>query len=60
MQNQLDELHLDANQLTGPALPPAWLAPNSTLDLAILSLATNPGLEGTLPAALNWSRLAAM
>lgn len=57
MQNQLDELHLDANQLTGPALPPAWLAPNSTLDLSHYDITDNPGLVGPLPAALNWSRL---
>lgn len=51
------EIGLVNNRLSGPAFPPAWLAPNSTLDLRQYEITDNPGLTGTLPAALNWSRL---
>lgn len=59
-QSGIREMHLASNQLTGPAFPPAWLAPSSTLDLSFLSLEGNQGLVGTLPASLNWSRLAVL
>ena len=57
VQASLTDIDLQHNQLTGPAFPPAWLAPNSTLNLLRLQLNDNPGLEGTLPASLSWSRL---
>lgn len=57
MQSSIEEIDLDHNQLTGPAFPPAWLAPNSTLNLESLWLSNNLGLEGSLPPSLNWSRL---
>ena len=57
LQGNLSDLGLQQNQLAGPAFPPAWLAPNSTLNLRRLQLADNPALEGTLPHALDWPRL---
>lgn len=59
-QSSIEEIDLDHNQLTGSAFPPAWLAPNSTLNLESLWLSNNPGLEGSLPPSLNWSRLRVM
>jgi len=57
VQEALTDVGLQHNQLTGPAFPPAWLALNSTLDLRRLQISNNTGLGGSLPPALNWSRL---
>lgn len=56
-QNDMFEIAVMANQLTGPAFPPAWVAPSTTLDLHFFEVSDNPGLFGSLPEALNWSKL---
>ena len=53
-------VYLDGNQLVGPAFPPAWIAPNSSLDLWHFMVARNPGLNGTLPPDLDWLSLKGM
>lgn len=45
-----------SNQLSGPAFPPAWLAPGAFGSLSFLALGWN-GLTGSLPPALAWPRL---
>ncbi|PRW45691.1 serine threonine- kinase receptor R831 [Chlorella sorokiniana] len=55
--NDIFQIEVMGNQLTGPAFPPAWLAPNSMLNLRHYEISDNPGLVGSLPPSLNWSRL---
>lgn len=47
------------NNLTGPAFPPAWLAPGALPNLAMLDLANND-VTGSLPTQLPWPRLSAL
>lgn len=56
-QNQVSDIAVMRNRLSGPVFPPAWLAPSSALDLVRYEVSDNAGLVGPLPAALNWSRL---
>jgi hypothetical protein len=49
---QANLLDLTDNLLTGPAFPPAWLAPGALPDLKHLALSGNANLTGTLPANL--------
>ena len=60
LQNGLMGVYLADNQLAGPAFPEAWVAPNTSLRLWHLSLASNRGLSGTLPARLPWVDLKLM
>jgi hypothetical protein len=55
--SSLDYLVLSRNDLTGPALPPAWADPRALPHLRELRLDGNPGLGGRLPAALAWPLL---
>lgn len=48
---------LSANQLTGPAFPPAWLAANASSDVPYLLLSGNREMGGLLPPGLGWSSL---
>ena len=48
---QVDFLELGGNQLTGPAIPPAWLD-GSMPNLRLLHLSNNSALYGTLPPSL--------
>ena len=57
---ELQDLHLSFNNLSGPAFPPAWLAPGALPSLAVLHLAGNAGLTGTLPPSMPWPKLSAM
>lgn len=50
-------LSLADNALSGPAFPPAWLAPGSMPGLTHLLLSGNDGLSGTLPPELAWPNL---
>lgn len=48
-------LYLTGNQLTGPAFPAAWIAPDAPMNVRILVLNDNHRLTGTLPEHLPWS-----
>lgn len=56
-QNQVSDISVMRNSLSGPVFPPAWLGPGSALDLRRYEVSDNAGLVGPLPDALNWSRL---
>lgn len=47
-------LSLPNNSLTGPAFPPAWLAPGMLPHMRFFDISGNPGIIGTLPANLSW------
>lgn len=51
---QLKSLVLGGNALTGPAFPPAWLAPGAMPYLAQYVVSNNAQLTGSLPAELAW------
>ncbi|KAL4436534.1 hypothetical protein ABPG75_003673 [Micractinium tetrahymenae] len=55
--SKVQALFLANNSLSGPAFPPAWLAPGAMPALADLSLSGNPGLGGELPPQLPWLNL---
>ena len=57
---QVHSLDLTDNLLTGPAFPPAWVAPGALPSLRHLSLSGNANLTGTLPANLPGSQLATL
>ncbi|KAL4431228.1 hypothetical protein ABPG75_006484 [Micractinium tetrahymenae] len=50
----VQEVNLQGNALTGPAFPPAWLAPGAMPHLMLLHLGAKSALTGTLPARLPW------
>lgn len=50
-------LLLAGNNLSGPALPPAWLRAGALPALKALDVSGNAALAGTLPAELAWPHL---
>lgn len=56
---EVEVISLRGNQLSGPAFPPAWVAPGALARLRYLVLAGNR-LTGSLPPTLAWPNVATM
>ena len=57
LAEQLADLSVSKNRLSGPAFPRGWLQSGAMPKLEKAYLNENPQLTGTLPASLAWSQL---
>ena len=60
LAEQLADLSVSNNRLSGPAFPRGWLQPGAMPKLEKGYMAENPQLTGTLPANLPWPQLSVL